>query len=88
MITVSDLKKVGPNSWEIPKSYRDDMRCNARLYAPADALETLVGEQCLLDARKHDELFRELRRVHGRKRILILELGGQQSQEIIEGLVQ
>src|SRR5436190_13292221 len=46
-ITLADFKQVSPWEWEIPRTFRNDMRANARLYATREMIEHLVEERAL-----------------------------------------
>jgi len=45
MPTRDDLVQVSPNLWEIPRSFRDDMRAPARLYADEVLLDDALGDR-------------------------------------------
>ncbi len=47
MIDKKQLRRVGENVWQIPASFRDDMRVPARLYADDDLLEAALGDRSL-----------------------------------------
>lgn len=47
MITRDDLKQVGPYTYEVPQSYRPDMRVPARFYADEELLEGVLGDNSL-----------------------------------------
>lgn len=47
MIELADLKQVRECVWEIPKSYRSDMRCAARVYISREGLENILGDKSL-----------------------------------------
>lgn len=47
MIEKKDLKRLSDILWEIPKSYRGDMRVPARIYASEDILERVFGDRSL-----------------------------------------
>jgi hypothetical protein len=32
-VSLADLRQIAPCTWEIPRSFRNDMRVSARLYA-------------------------------------------------------
>ena len=42
MITLQDLARIAEYVWEIPQSYRDDMRVPARIYASKALPPTLI----------------------------------------------
>ncbi len=44
-ITSDNLVQVGENLWEIPRSFRDDMRAPARLYADGELLRHALGDK-------------------------------------------
>jgi tRNA-splicing ligase RtcB len=46
-VSLADCRQIAPCVWEIPKSFRNDMRVNARVYASRDLLEQLVNERSL-----------------------------------------
>lgn len=45
MIRLKDLQRLDEFVWEIPQSYRDDMRVPARIYASHDLLEKALTDQ-------------------------------------------
>lgn len=47
MISKSDLIKINDYLWEIPKSFRSDMRVPARVYASEKMLEEILGDRSL-----------------------------------------
>ncbi|HEV8524585.1 MAG TPA: RtcB family protein [Terriglobales bacterium] len=47
MISKSDLKQINENVWEIPRSFRADMRAPARLYAEEGLLEDALQDRSL-----------------------------------------
>lgn len=47
MPTRSDLVQVSAHVWEIPRSFRDDMRAPARLYADEALLDDALGDRSL-----------------------------------------
>jgi tRNA-splicing ligase RtcB len=47
MLKKSDLVKVEDWLWEIPRSYRSDMRVPARVYATEEALDAILGDRSL-----------------------------------------
>ncbi len=47
MITKKDLKRIKNYVWEIPKSFRKDMRVPARLYASSKILESVFEDKSL-----------------------------------------
>ncbi len=47
MVNLQDLTKIGEYEWEIPKTYRQDMRVSVRLFATRRLLEDVVGDQSL-----------------------------------------
>jgi tRNA-splicing ligase RtcB len=47
MISKSDLKRINENVWEIPRSFRADMRAPARLYAEEGLLEDALQDRSL-----------------------------------------
>jgi tRNA-splicing ligase RtcB (3'-phosphate/5'-hydroxy nucleic acid ligase) len=46
-IGLADLQQIAPCAWEIPRSFRNDMRVAARLYATREMVEHLVHERAL-----------------------------------------
>jgi tRNA-splicing ligase RtcB len=44
---ISDLEQVGEFEWEIPRSYRRDMRGPVRLFAPIRILNQIIDDRCL-----------------------------------------
>ena len=50
MVTLTDLKKIGEYEWEIPQSYRGDMRVPVRLFATRRLLEDVLGDKSLEQA--------------------------------------
>ncbi|RMG42693.1 MAG: RtcB family protein [Candidatus Dadabacteria bacterium] len=47
MTAISDFKEITPYLWEIPSSYRKDMRVPARVYLSREMLETLLSEKSI-----------------------------------------
>ena len=47
MITRSNLHQLNPWLWEIPQSFREDMRAPARLYSRADLLDAVLADQSI-----------------------------------------
>ncbi len=45
MVAKSELRRLSQNLWEIPRSYRDDMRAPARIYADEELLEKALGDK-------------------------------------------
>ena len=45
MIRKQDFKRVDDTLWEIPQSFREDMRVPARIYADDELLEAALGEK-------------------------------------------
>jgi len=43
----SDFKRISPYLYEIPRSYRGDMRAPARFYADAELLQQALGDKSL-----------------------------------------
>lgn len=50
MIRKQDIKRIGEVKWEIPKSYRDDMRVPVRIFADDRLLEAALGDKSLTQA--------------------------------------
>ena len=46
-VTSSDFRQLGPYLYEVPQSYREDMRVPARFYANAKLLEDIKGDKSL-----------------------------------------
>ncbi len=49
-MNLHDLKKINDFEWEIPRSYRSDMRGPVRLYATRELLEQIMGDKSLEQA--------------------------------------
>src|SRR5512136_2506497 len=47
MVALTDLKKISDYEWEIPKSFRQDMRVPVRLFASRDMLEEAMRDKSL-----------------------------------------
>ena len=47
MVTSKDFQKIGPYLFEVPQSYRDDMRVPARFYADDELLEAIQDDKSL-----------------------------------------
>jgi tRNA-splicing ligase RtcB len=50
MVTLSEIKKITDFEWEIPKSYRDDMRVPVRLFMTEELLEQAMQDKSLEQA--------------------------------------
>lgn len=50
MVAIQDLKRINDYEWEIPKSYRQDMRVPVRLFATRKLLEAIMGDKSLEQA--------------------------------------
>ncbi len=50
MISIQELKRISDYEWEIPKSYRHDMRVPVRLFATRELLEKVMEDQSLEQA--------------------------------------
>ncbi len=50
MVTLQDLKKISDYEWEIPQTYRQDMRVPVRLFATRRMLEAAMGDKSLEQA--------------------------------------
>ncbi len=50
MIRKQDIKRISDVKWEIPKSYRDDMRVPVRIFADDRLLEAALGDKSLTQA--------------------------------------
>jgi tRNA-splicing ligase RtcB len=47
MVTLQDLKKISDYEWEIPQTFRQDMRVPVRLFATRRILEAATGDKSL-----------------------------------------
>jgi tRNA-splicing ligase RtcB len=47
MVTSADFKRLSPYLFEVPQSYREDMRVPARFYADAELLEAIKSDKSL-----------------------------------------
>ena len=47
MLKIQDFTQITPYLWEIPKSFRSDMRVPARVYASKKMLESILDERAL-----------------------------------------
>ncbi len=47
MIAIKDFNKISPYLWEIPQSFRTDMKVPARVYATSDMLEAILDERAI-----------------------------------------
>jgi tRNA-splicing ligase RtcB len=50
MIRKQDIKRISDVAWEIPTSYRDDMRVPVRIFADERLLEAALGDKSLIQA--------------------------------------
>ena len=50
MISLSDLQQINRYEWEIPKSFRADMRVPVRIFATRQLLEQIKGDKSLEQA--------------------------------------
>ncbi len=50
MVSLRDLKRIGPFEWEIPTSVRPDMRVPVRLFASKEQLNAITGDASLEQA--------------------------------------
>jgi tRNA-splicing ligase RtcB len=50
MISIHDLTKISDCEWEIPQSFRADMRVPVRLFATQELLEQIIGDKSLEQA--------------------------------------
>lgn len=48
MIDKKHIERVSEHVWEIPKTFRDDMRVPARLYADEELLDTALSDNSVL----------------------------------------
>ena len=47
MLAWKDLKRLGPFVWEVPQSYRSDMRVSARIYASRELLDKALTDKSM-----------------------------------------
>lgn len=50
MVGLSDLKRISDYEWEIPQTFRSDMRVPVRIFATRRLLEAVMGDQSLEQA--------------------------------------
>ncbi len=50
MVAITDLKKISDYEWEIPQSFRDDMRVPVRVFVTRDLLEQATRDKSLEQA--------------------------------------
>lgn len=50
MVNLKDLKRISEYEWEIPKTYRQDMRVPVRLFATKELLEEVMNDKSLEQA--------------------------------------
>jgi tRNA-splicing ligase RtcB len=50
MVAISDLKKINDYEWEIPRSFRDDMRVPVRIFVSRELLEEAMRDKSLEQA--------------------------------------
>ena len=50
MFALQDLKRISDYEWEIPKSYREDMRVPVRIFATKRLLEKVMTDRSLEQA--------------------------------------
>src|SRR4030066_144766 len=50
MVTLQDLKRISDYEWEIPKSFREDMRVPVRLFSTRRPLEQVMKDKSLEQA--------------------------------------
>ena len=50
MVSIADLKQIAPYEWEIPTSYRSDMRVSVRLFASGELLGEVTRDKSLEQA--------------------------------------
>ncbi|MEA3440143.1 MAG: RtcB family protein, partial [Chloroflexota bacterium] len=50
MVNINDLKKISEFEWEIPKSYREDMRVPVHVFATRSLLEEVASDRSLEQA--------------------------------------
>ena len=49
-MNIQDLTRISDTEWEIPKSYRHDMRVPVRIFATRELLEQVMGDKSLEQA--------------------------------------
>ena len=49
-VNLSDLRRIGEHEWEIPRSYRADMRGDVRIFATQDLLAQVMNDKSLEQA--------------------------------------
>jgi len=47
MISLQDLKKISDYEWEIPVSFRQDMRVPVRIFATRSLIEAVMDDRSL-----------------------------------------
>ena len=50
MITINDLKQISRTEWEIPQSFREDMRGPVRIFATKELLDQVLTDKSLEQA--------------------------------------
>jgi len=50
MIRIQDMKKISEFEWEIPKSFREDMRVPVRVFATRELLDAVMQDRSLEQA--------------------------------------
>jgi tRNA-splicing ligase RtcB len=50
MVNIQDMKKISEYEWEIPKSYREDMRVPVRVFASRELLDEVMRDRSLEQA--------------------------------------
>ena len=50
MVTLQDLNRISDYEWEIPKTFREDMRVPVRLFASRRLLEEVMKDRSLEQA--------------------------------------
>ncbi len=50
MVAIKDLTKISDYEWEIPTSFRADMRVPVRIYADRRLLDQIAGDMSLTQA--------------------------------------
>ena len=50
MVTITDLKKISEYEWEIPKTFRSDMRVPVRIFVSQELLEQAMRDKSLEQA--------------------------------------
>ena len=90
MVSIEDFKQIQEYLYEVPASYRDDMRVPARFYADAKllagvkddrSLEQLVNTACLPGAAKYALAMPDIHQGYG------FPIGGVLATELPDGVI-